>query len=388
MIILGLVSIASGQNAWINEIHYDNVSTDTNEGVEVIIENVSDYNLSDFLITIYNGSGGASLSTHALNTFSEGSSSSGFTLFYKMISGIQNGAPDGLALSYNATLIAGQFLSYEGVFAATDGVANGITSIDMGVAESGTSTASTQSLQLTGSGTQYSDFTWVADLPQTWGSENDAGDQSLPVELSSWTATSAKGQVVLRWTTESEIENQGFIISRSRNSADSSQELASFATHAALLGHGSTTSRNSYSYTDQDVAVGQTYIYQLSDMDYRGKLTKHAEISITVKATEQDLKPQILTLYPAYPNPFNPETTISFTLRAETLRIEDPVQGGAISLQVFDVNGGLVETLQAGIIEPGTYSIKWAAGKLSSGIYFVRLSSGSNVRIQRVTLLR
>jgi len=206
------------------------------------------------------------------------------------------------------------------------------------------------------------------------------GDGSLPVELSAWSATSTKGNVALSWTTESEIENLGFVVYRKQNSESRSQELASFQTDKALLGHGSTSSRNSYSYIDTDVEVGQTYTYQLSDVDYQGKMTQHAEISVTVKAQEQDLKPTAMMLHAAYPNPFNPETTISFAITGETLR--------ATSLRVYDVNGRFVATLYDGDTEPGNYTVKWDSGNFASGIYYMRLSSGNDIQIQRVTLLR
>jgi len=44
------------QNAWINEIHYDNASGDVNEFIEVVIENAGSYTLSDFSVILYNGS--------------------------------------------------------------------------------------------------------------------------------------------------------------------------------------------------------------------------------------------------------------------------------------------------------------------------------------------
>ena len=96
-IMFFLVQPGRGQNAWINEIHYDNNSGDSNEGVEVVIENPGDYTLSDFTVTLYNGSNQSSYGTHDLDDFTPGNTENGFTLYYKMISGIQNGAPDGLA---------------------------------------------------------------------------------------------------------------------------------------------------------------------------------------------------------------------------------------------------------------------------------------------------
>ena len=76
------------------------------------------------------------------------------------IRGLQNGAPDGLALVDPAGVPV-QFLSYEGSFTATDGAALGLHSVDIAVAESGATPAG-DSLQLVGSGSRYGDFSWVA----------------------------------------------------------------------------------------------------------------------------------------------------------------------------------------------------------------------------------
>jgi hypothetical protein len=145
-------------NAWINEIHYDNASTDVNEMVEIVIENAGDYNIGDFLLTLYNGSNGASYSTTTLSAIHQGTTYNGFTVFTIMTPGMQNGAPDGLSLSWNGSLI--QFLSYEGTFTATNGVANGVLSTDIGIDQNGSDPIGI-SLQLTGAGTKYSDFTWI-----------------------------------------------------------------------------------------------------------------------------------------------------------------------------------------------------------------------------------
>jgi len=51
---------AKSQNAWLNELHYDNTGSDVGEFVEIVIENASTYTLSDFQIDLYNGSNGTS----------------------------------------------------------------------------------------------------------------------------------------------------------------------------------------------------------------------------------------------------------------------------------------------------------------------------------------
>jgi len=175
-IILATVGFSFGltaQNTWINEIHYDNAGTDVGEFVEVVLQNAGTFTLSNFTVTLYNGSGGASYDTKTLNQFTVGATISGYTFYYYTYpsNGIQNGSPDGLALSYMGVLITGQFLSYEGSFTATNGPANGATSTDIGVAET-SSTPVGQSLQLGGSGSNYGAFTWQAPLAETPGALN------------------------------------------------------------------------------------------------------------------------------------------------------------------------------------------------------------------------
>lgn len=170
------IQYSSAQNVWINEIHYDNTSADVDEIIEVVIENTGAYTLSDFQIDLYNGYNGAVYNTKTLDNFTVGTTSGNFTLYYFNYTdageSIQNGAPDGMSLSYQGTLISGQFLSYEGAFTATDGPANGQTSTDIGVSES-SSTPIGVSLQLSGNGTQYSNFTWQPPATATPGNLNN-----------------------------------------------------------------------------------------------------------------------------------------------------------------------------------------------------------------------
>lgn len=142
--------VAQAQNAWINEFHYDNTGSDTGEFVEVVIQDITTNPASGFDITLYNGSVGASYNTTNVGGCTVGGSVGDYVFYTCAISGIQNG-PDGIALSGTGGLIAGQFLSYEGSFAATNGPANGVSSTDIGVSEPGTTPVG-ESLQLTGTG--------------------------------------------------------------------------------------------------------------------------------------------------------------------------------------------------------------------------------------------
>ena len=142
-------SFAGKSGVWINEFHYDTANTDTGEFVEVVVGPDVTAALADIVLDLYNGSGGASYAAQALDTFVPGGTTpDGYRIFHKDIPGIQNGAPDGLGVSVAGVSV--QFLSYEGTFAATSGPASGLTSTDIGIAETGSPVGS--SLQLTGSG--------------------------------------------------------------------------------------------------------------------------------------------------------------------------------------------------------------------------------------------
>ncbi len=152
---------------WINELHYDNAGTDSNEFVEVA--GTAGTNLSGWKLVPYNGSNGAQYSSTNLSGTIP-NEQNGFGTLAFSISGLQNGAPDGVALIDGSGAVV-QFLSYEGSFTATDGPANGVTSTDIGVSESD-STPVGHSLQLSGTGGTYSSFTWQSAAAHTSGSKN------------------------------------------------------------------------------------------------------------------------------------------------------------------------------------------------------------------------
>ncbi|WP_321417736.1 DNRLRE domain-containing protein [uncultured Desulfobacter sp.] len=152
---------------FINEIHYDNAGTDTGEAIE--IAGPAGSNLTGWHIELYNGNGGASYGTIALSgTITDAGSGYG-TLGFSQ-AGIQNGGPDGLALVDDSGSVI-QFLSYEGSFTAADGPAAGMVSTNIGVSETYTTPVG-YSLQLSGTGTTYEQFTWQSAAADSFGSVN------------------------------------------------------------------------------------------------------------------------------------------------------------------------------------------------------------------------
>jgi hypothetical protein len=161
-------------SVWINEIHYDDDQADAAEGVEVA--GAAGTNLSGYSLVFYNGNPTQlkSYMTQALSgTIPDQQNGVGTVWFAK--AGIQNGGadatpePDGIALVNGTSVI--QFLSYEGAFTPTDGAAAGQLSTNIGVSEIST-TPDGLSLQLGGTGKQYSSFSWAPPALATPGAKN------------------------------------------------------------------------------------------------------------------------------------------------------------------------------------------------------------------------
>lgn len=213
LLLFTFVSILSiqAQNAWINEFHYDNAAADVGEFVEVVIEDVGTYDLSSFTVLLYNGGDGKTYgSAHTLDSFTEGATEGNFTFYHKDITGIQNGAPDGFSLDYEGVLL--QFISYEGSFAAVEGPADGVVSEDVGVEETG-STLIGESLQLTGTGSAYSDFTWLAPAAETKGQLNHG-------QILGSACSAPSSQAVFSTPSTLDVENNQISLNWNRGNGD------------------------------------------------------------------------------------------------------------------------------------------------------------------------
>ena len=88
--------------------------------------------------------------------------------------------------------------------------------------------------------------------------------------------------------------------------------------------------------------------------------------------------PKVLDLKQNFPNPFNPSTTISFSLPARA----------DVNLTVFNILGQQVEKLVDGTMEAGDHSVVWNADHQASGLYFYRLAYENKVLTKKMTLLK
>ena len=88
--------------------------------------------------------------------------------------------------------------------------------------------------------------------------------------------------------------------------------------------------------------------------------------------------PNDFALNQAYPNPFNPVTTLNFALPIET----------EVSLKVYNLEGREVISLINGNLEAGYHSVLWNANRHSSGVYFVKMIAGDYISTQKLMLVK
>ena len=130
-----------------------------------------------------------------------------------------------------------------------------------------------------------------------------------------------------------------------------------------------------------DVTASPYTYYFASATDFSGNEGKPVMIN-TLSSVGDTPKNYVLSIS-AYPNPFNPETTIRYTLPAK----------GRVTIEVFDTRGSHVATLVNDEKDAGVYTATWtgrddrgtAAG---SGVYFARLTSPAGARSYKMTLLK
>ena len=88
--------------------------------------------------------------------------------------------------------------------------------------------------------------------------------------------------------------------------------------------------------------------------------------------------PSAFSVAPAYPNPFNPVTNINLSLNTDA----------DVSVKIYNMMGQLIDIIADGQMSNGSYSFSWDATDVSSGLYFIKTTVGSDVKQQKVMLLK
>lgn len=193
---------------------------------------------------------------------------------------------------------------------------------------------------------------------------------AVPVELTSFTASIGKNNVMLNWVTATEINNRGFEIERASRQVGTTP-IQGWERIGFVQGYGSTTTPKEYTFTDNKLNGGNKIQYRLKQLDYNGQYEYSNIVEVEIFLNK-------FSLYQNFPNPFNPSTKIQYAISKQQYT----------TLKVYNVLGNEIETLVNEVKPAGVYEVTLNADKLPSGVYFYKIQAGSFVEIKKMTLLR
>lgn len=201
-------------------------------------------------------------------------------------------------------------------------------------------------------------------------SEFSAASEPLPVELAGFEARQAGDESVrLTWTTTSEQGNAGF---RIQQRADESGAWTQIGFVDSKAERGTATETLSYRFTADDLQIG-THTFRLEQVDLDGSTHIHGPVTIDVQMRKT------LRLNPPAPNPIRHHGTVSFAVKEQQ----------EATLRLFNVLGQEVASVYRGTPTAGEMqTARLNAGDLSSGVYFLRLTAGTQSTTRRVTVVK
>jgi carboxypeptidase T len=192
----------------------------------------------------------------------------------------------------------------------------------------------------------------------------------VPVELSSFTATAISKEVVLNWSTSSELNNRGFEVQRK-----SLSDNIGWVTIGFVDGVGNSTIQNDYTFTDKNPIRG-TLLYRLKQIDFDGSFKIYTTEGVNFEGVYD------YALEQNYPNPFNPSTVINYSI---------PV-AGQVNLKIYNLLGSEVGVLVDEYKEAGSYSVEFSTESLNrslgSGVYIYTLKAGSFTQSRKMIVLK
>lgn len=191
----------------------------------------------------------------------------------------------------------------------------------------------------------------------------------LPVELTTFEATSTEDGVSLRWQTASETNNAGFRVQRRDGTTG---EWTTVGREDSKATNGTTTQATSYQFADPDVPYqADTLRYRLAQVDLDGTVNYSESVSVARGAVGQ------VELLGTYPNPAQASATLRYAVPA----------GQEATIHLYDVLGQQVRTVAAEATGGRTTTQLDVSG-LASGVYLLRLTAGGTTKTQRLTVVR
>lgn len=203
------------------------------------------------------------------------------------------------------------------------------------------------------------------------GMDDIALDASLPVELTTFDAVVDSKDVLLTWTTASEITNSGFAVEHQAaietNDFENRWQELGF-----VEGHGTTINEHSYRYRADNLAVG-THRFRLKQVDYDGSFAYSPIVEVAMEV------PQTYVLSALYPNPFHTEIRFTLALGAPQ----------HVRISVHDLLGREVVVLHEGVLAGDkAHLLTLQAANWSSGVYMLHIAGEGFTTTQPLTLAK
>jgi hypothetical protein len=209
---------------------------------------------------------------------------------------------------------------------------------------------------------------------------------TLAVELSTFTAIATGNNTMVRldWTVQSETDHLGYDVLRS----DSELVSTAVRVNSAIISNGTANGTlREYSFTDTEIISSNVYYYWLLSINLDGSSQFHGPVMVdmTIPGEEPPSPdiPQLTCLHDAYPNPFNPQTRISYSLK----------QPERVKIDIFSIKGTLVYTYEATHAMCGTYALSWngcdrQGRSVASGMYYYRFTAGKYSQTKKMMLVK
>jgi len=296
-----------------------------------------------------------------------GGGSTGIKRYYDITPTINTGLDATLVFHYDDDELNGRTESSLGLWKSTD---SGTSWTSMG----GSVDTDANAITLSG----ISGFSrWTA---------TDA-DNSLPVTLSAFTAQYIESIPVLCWTTQSETSNAGWNVYRSET--DIFEEAIQINLEM-IFGAGTTSEPIDYIYEDESELIENTeYWYWLESIDYSGLTESYGPISLIIPEDGEEPGspevPGVYGLHQNFPNPFNPNTEISFMMKESCIG----------QLSIFNIKGQKIKILfsNKSILKDELVTYNWngkdESGKeVSTGVYYYKLRTDKRDFVRKMSLLK
>ena len=187
----------------------------------------------------------------------------------------------------------------------------------------------------------------------------------LPVELISFTASYINNAVLIKWNTVTEINSSTYDIERKKDIDITWEKIAT------IKASGSSTTPRQYSFADENVNTARyNYRLKMNDLDGSSKYSDIINVEVSAPAKYE--------LSNAYPDPWNPATTIRYVVPENIL----------VTIKVYDALGREAANLVNEVKPAGNYEVTFSGKGLASGVYFYKMEAGKFNSVKKMILIK